>query len=505
MKKWYGIFLVLILAGFTGPVSAQENALRDMNDVPSLLGDYNSETKRVRMDSEGNLYVTSAEAVTPDRVNIEELNGATINVNGGAKDAGTMTITLATDDPAVLLLISILADSSQISGDVADIEALSIAANALLTLISTDTSQISGDVAALEVLSTAANALLTLIQTDSSQISGDIAALEILSTATNALLASIYEDTQALTADTTSMISLLTAIQTDTASASSSLISIDGNIATIATQTTAIATDTSQISGDIAAMEILDTARNAYLDAMEVLLTAIRSDTAAATEDLAAMEVLLTYILLDTQALTSDTSAMVTDLAAMETLLTLILGDTQALTSDTSALVVDAAAMEALLILILADTQALTDDTANIATDTRQMSGDIADIETLLGTDGIKIAQQGAVYVRKESSKDLGTGVLAYTTNFAADTVIKQVLIHASVKITEDITITFDSTTGPNYDTILAAESLSTEANFAYLPGEDLVLMSGDELLIGCTDTYGTGTVYVTVTGETMK
>ena len=112
---------------------------------------------------------------------------------------------------------------------------------------------------------------------------------------------------------------------------------------------------------------------------------------------------------------------------------------------------------------------------------------------------------QAMTLVRKESSKALNTGALAYTTNFAAKTKVKQILIHSASAITQTVTFSLDSKTSSNYDTTLASEDLVAESNYTYLPAE-LILESGDELLISCTNTSTPAiTVYVTVLGETIS
>lgn len=110
----------------------------------------------------------------------------------------------------------------------------------------------------------------------------------------------------------------------------------------------------------------------------------------------------------------------------------------------------------------------------------------------------------GMTLVRKESSKALNTGALAYTTNFAAKTKIKSIIFHAASAITQTVTFSFDSKTNATYDATLASEDLVAEQSYSYFP-EDLVLESGDELLISCTNTSTPAiTVYVTVLGETI-
>lgn len=54
MKRIAVIFLIL---GFALSAFAGENALRDMNRIPSILGEYNSGTKRVQLDANGAIIV----------------------------------------------------------------------------------------------------------------------------------------------------------------------------------------------------------------------------------------------------------------------------------------------------------------------------------------------------------------------------------------------------------------------------------------------------------------
>lgn len=130
--------------------------------------------------------------------------------------------------------------------------------------------------------------------------------------------------------------------------------------------------------------------------------------------------------------------------------------------------------------------------------------GDIKFGESLpAGTNVIGGIRSAIVFSRKETSQDLSSAVLNYTTNFAANIKIKQIFLHASVAITETISLYFDSVTGANYDTLLSYYDLVSESYFAYIPS-DLVLLSGDELTITCTNNNLTGTVYVTVIGEVL-
>lgn len=125
------------------------------------------------------------------------------------------------------------------------------------------------------------------------------------------------------------------------------VIDSDGNalLTTIDADTGAILTDTNAMVVDLAAIEVLITAGNV---------------------DLAAMEVLLTSIDADTSSIAVDTAAMVVDLAAIEALLITIDADTSSIAVDTAAMVVDLAAIEVLLTSIDADTSTIAGDTTSI-------------------------------------------------------------------------------------------------------------------------------------------
>ena len=107
--------------------------------------------------------------------------------------------------------------------------------------------------------------------------------------------------------------------------------------------------------------------------------------------------------------------------------------------------------------------------------------------------------------VRKESSQALGTGALSYTTNFAAKTKVKQIIFKAASAITQTVTFSFDSKTNATYDATLASEDLVAEQSYTYMPA-DMILESGDEIVIGCTNS-GTPAivVYCTIIGETLS
>ncbi|NIL98655.1 MAG: hypothetical protein GTO62_16415, partial [Planctomycetales bacterium] len=67
--------------------------------------------------------------------------------------------------------------------------------------------------------------------------------------------------------------------------------------------------------------------------------------------------------------------------------------------------------------------------------------------------------------------------------------------------ITQTVKVTLDSKTGTNYDTILASAALVGNTDFAWVPDGELLLDSGDELLVTCTNT---GTPAITVYAEVL-
>jgi hypothetical protein len=96
-------------------------------------------------------------------------------------------------------------------------------------------------------------------------------------------------------------------------------------------------------------------------------------------------------------------------------------------------------------------------------------------------------------------SQDLSVGVgtpLSYTTSIGRRFRLEQIIFHASVAITETITITLDSGKGANYDTVLRVKSLVAEQNYVFVPTGDNNFYAGDELKIECTAANDTGTIY---------
>jgi len=93
-------------------------------------------------------------------------------------------------------------------------------------------------------------------------------------------------------------------------------------------------------------------------------------------------------------------------------------------------------------------------------------------------------------------SQDLSSAALSYTTTFEKAFRLDLINFHASVAITETITITIDSARGANYDTVLRVKTLSSESNYVFIPDGDVKLYDGDALKIQCTNANTTGVIY---------
>ena len=128
--------------------------------------------------------------------------------------------------------------------------------------------------------------------------------------------------------------------------------------------------------------------------------------------------------------------------------------------------------------------------------------GDIKFGEALVaGTAKIGLVSQDETLADKSSSQDLSGAPLSYTTNFAADTKISYITLHADGAITETVTISIDSAAGANYDTVIASASLTADTDYIWIPDSEFIISSGDEIIIQCTDNGGAQIVYVVCKG----
>jgi hypothetical protein len=101
------------------------------------------------------------------------------------------------------------------------------------------------------------------------------------------------------------------------------------------------------------------------------------------------------------------------------------------------------------------------------------------------------------VVMRKEASQDLAAGALAYTYEFTRDGVLDDIKFNFSAACSQTVTITFDSVTGANYDTILKTEVMSSASDFYYQPTRPVFFQKGDKLVVGITS-GGAAVAYMT-------
>jgi hypothetical protein len=90
-------------------------------------------------------------------------------------------------------------------------------------------------------------------------------------------------------------------------------------------------------------------------------------------------------------------------------------------------------------------------------------------------------------------SQDLADAELSYTTTFTKAFKLDLITFHASVAITETITITIDSARGVDYDTVLRVKTLNAEQDYVFVPDGDIKLYDGDAIKIQCTNANTTG------------
>jgi len=98
------------------------------------------------------------------------------------------------------------------------------------------------------------------------------------------------------------------------------------------------------------------------------------------------------------------------------------------------------------------------------------------------------------------SSQDLTAGALSYESSSGNRSFkVDEVILKASVNITETVTITRTSSAGATYDHIIAKRSMIAEQNFVFRPSGDCNFRAGDEIKVECTNANVTGVVYITI------
>ncbi len=102
----------------------------------------------------------------------------------------------------------------------------------------------------------------------------------------------------------------------------------------------------------------------------------------------------------------------------------------------------------------------------------------------------------------RTATQDLSSGALSQTTSEAADFKLIGIQIHASTSITETVTISIDNAAGANYDTVIASKAFTAETDWFYQPDVELIIKSGNEITLACTNANTTGIVYATIMVE---
>ena len=129
------------------------------------------------------------------------------------------------------------------------------------------------------------------------------------------------------------------------------------------------------------------------------------------------------------------------------------------------------------------------------------------DLEKLT-EDGVPIMLIKTNLDRKETSQDLSSAVLNYTTDIVGKFKVHQVLIHSSANLDDTtITVSFNSLTGANYDTAIGQADFDGTADIGLIAGDNLLGVigeSGDELTIKSSGTDAVGILYVTVVYEIL-
>ena len=100
------------------------------------------------------------------------------------------------------------------------------------------------------------------------------------------------------------------------------------------------------------------------------------------------------------------------------------------------------------------------------------------------------------------TSQDLSVGAgtaLSFTTSIGRKFKLEKILFHASVAITENITITLDSVNGPTSDIVLRKKALTAAQDYVYTPEGEHNYQAGDEIKVECTAATDTGTIFVTI------
>jgi len=98
--------------------------------------------------------------------------------------------------------------------------------------------------------------------------------------------------------------------------------------------------------------------------------------------------------------------------------------------------------------------------------------------------------------------QNLAVAEVDHSFDFTFATELATVYLHASVPITEVITVSFDSGKGAEYDTVIDTQQLTAKQDYVYAAGGTLTFNEGDKIRVQVTNANAIGTIYVTAKGK---
>lgn len=101
-----------------------------------------------------------------------------------------------------------------------------------------------------------------------------------------------------------------------------------------------------------------------------------------------------------------------------------------------------------------------------------------------------------------QGSQDLSLGEMSQDFEFNAAVKLVTVYIKSSLPITEEVTISFISSSGNNYNTVIDSKVMQLESSYVFAAAGDIALTEGDKIRVEVTNANLSGVVYATVKAE---
>ena len=114
--------------------------------------------------------------------------------------------------------------------------------------------------------------------------------------------------------------------------------------------------------------------------------------------------------------------------------------------------------------------------------------------------EGVNVVALKSDLEREITDQDLSAAGLDYTTSMGCKFQLVQILIHSDQALTATVSVYFDSLSGANYDTLLAAVDFDNTQDVVLLAGDNIPAVkgeAGDEINIQIPQQVA-GHVYVT-------